>query len=730
MLIRRYLKLFLFLSCTFWSNAQNEADAYKEAFEKVELFSIDNQIDLAIQELESILQKAEKNGDSKLLIAVYHRIAELYLENNNIESANFYLSRTKLMLSQNAYAFADAYQKYLEALREYQIQANNSIAERSITQAEALIDESQMASNDITLLEKRQYLKAKLYAIQYEKEKAREILNALLVKSDDFIKIRAAYDLAQWHLEQNQTKNVIYFAELALKLAQNYDLNGLSLDLKKVLIQAYYDTEEYVEALNLTLALIEKTNLSTATAEQVSDSTINKTVQLQQGYIENLQDKISELNRSNSRSELTAVLSSAILTIITIVTFTLYRNNQIKLKTNDLLANKNRELIKARDNALIAMKTKMDFLSTVTHELRTPLYAITGLTHLLLEEKPNKSQMEHLKSLKYSGDYLMNFINDILQINKIEADEIEPLKIEFQLEKLLNEALEGIRLNAKQKGVNLQLHYDQTIPNTLLGDPAKLAQIFMNLLMNADKFTKEGQIEIVAKTKKQDEQFVTVYFEVSDSGIGISEEQQQYIFESFKQGSVQINRKYGGTGLGLTIVKSLLGLFNSSIHIDSELGVGTTFFFDLRFEYAIDTDSVQDKEQADHYEILQHKHLLLVEDNKINQVITKKMLTKKGMSCDIVATGNDAIDHARNNRYDAILMDIHMPGISGEEATIQIRKFDTKTPIIALTAISLEDSQDNFFKAGCNAVVTKPFKPEVFYDTIKEFIQTTNSELV
>ena len=258
----------------------------------------------------------------------------------------------------------------------------------------------------------------------------------------------------------------------------------------------------------------------------------------------------------------------------------------------------------------------------------------------------------------------------------------------------------------------------------------KLAQIFMNLPMNADKFTKEGQIEIVAKTKKQDEQFVTVYFEVSDSGIGISEEQQQYIFESFKQGSVQINRKYGGTGLGLTIVKSLLGLFNSSVHIDCELGVGTTFFFDLRFEYAIDTDSEQDKEQADHYEILQHKHLLLVEDNKINQVITKKMLSKKGMSCDIVATGNDAIDHARNNIYDAILMDIHMPGISGEEATIQIRKFDTKTPIIALTAISLEDSQDNFFKAGCNAVVTKPFKPEVFYDTIKEFIQTTNSELV
>tara|TARA_B100001093_G_scaffold511448_1_gene579327 strand:- start:26032 stop:28221 length:2190 start_codon:yes stop_codon:yes gene_type:complete len=729
MLIRRYLKLFFFLICTFWLNAQNEFDQYQESFDKVQLHSIENEVDLGILELETVLQEAEKNGKSKLLIAVYHRIAELYLENKNIESANFYLSRTRLMLSQNLYPFANAYQKYLEGLKEYKVQERSSIAQRSIAKAEALFDESQMASNDIKLLEKRQYLRAKLSSIQDDNDEAEELLNALVVKSDDLIKLKAARDLAQWYLSQDRSKDAIYFANLALDLSLKYNLKKLALALKKVLIQAYYETKNYEKALGLTLELIEHSDLSVVSSEQISDSTITKTVQRQQGYIENLQDKISELNRSNSRSELTAILSSAILTIITIVTFTLYRNNQIKLKTNDLLANKNRELIKARDNALIAMKTKMDFLSTVTHELRTPLYAITGLTHLLIEEEPNKSQKEHLKSLKYSGDYLMNFINDILQINKIEADEIEPLKIEFQLEKLLDEALEGIRVNAKKKGVNLQLHYDQTIPYKLLGDPAKLTQVFMNLLMNADKFTKEGQIEIVAKIKKQDEKFVTVYFEVSDTGIGISEEQQQYIFESFKQGSVQINRKYGGTGLGLTIVKSLLGLFNSNIHIDSELNVGTTFFFDLTFEYEFKTEEEQEIKIGNDYEILQDKHLLLVEDNKINQVITKKMLTKKGMSCDIVATGNDAIDHAKNTKYDAILMDIHMPGISGEEATIQIRKFDKKTPIIALTAISQEDSQDNFYKAGCNAVVTKPFKPNVFYDTIKEFIES-NSRLV
>ena len=368
------------------------------------------------------------------------------------------------------------------------------------------------------------------------------------------------------------------------------------------------------------------------------------------------------------------------------------------------------------------MEAKTNFLSTVSHELRTPLYAVTGLTHLLLEENPNDDQKEHLKALKFSGDYLLNFINDILQINKIEANKLEPLNIEINLKKVLKEVIDSLQQSAKANKTKIVLEYDDEIPAYLMSDPLKLSQIFINLVGNALKFTKDGEVKVIARLLNKIEEDVTLYFEVADNGIGISQEQQENIFDGFEQGSIQINREYGGTGLGLTIVKSLLGLFDSRIQLRSELGKGSSFFFELKLK---SKDSVIDDIP---FEITQRDydfkglHLMIVEDNKINQVITKKMLTKKEISSDIASNGTEAIELAKKNGYDAILMDIHMPGISGEEATIEIRKFDQKTPIIALTAISLDDSLESFYAAGCNDVVTKPFKPEVFYQKIGENI--------
>ena len=376
------------------------------------------------------------------------------------------------------------------------------------------------------------------------------------------------------------------------------------------------------------------------------------------------------------------------------------------------------------------MKAKTNFLSTVTHELRTPLYAVTGLTHLLLEENPAEHQKEHLKSLKFSGEYLLNFINDILQINKIDADKLEALNVEFKLKTVLTDVIDSLQQKANENNTKIVLDYDNQIPMHLMGDPVKLSQIIMNLVGNALKFTEDGQVDVITKLqdKDEDENKAKIYFEIRDTGIGISEEQQKNIFDSFEQGSVQINREYGGTGLGLTIVKSLLGLFNSKINLKSEIDVGSSFYFDLELEY-------QENIVADvSFEVSQEDfnfkglHVLVVEDNKINQVITKKMLNKKEITCDIANNGNEAIDAAKNKRYDAILMDIHMPGISGEEATIQIRIFNKDIPIIALTAISMDDSLDSFYAAGCNDVVTKPFKPEVFYQKIGENIFKTKVE--
>lgn len=227
---------------------------------------------------------------------------------------------------------------------------------------------------------------------------------------------------------------------------------------------------------------------------------------------------------------------------------------------------------------------------------------------------------------------------------------------------------------------------------------------------------------MIAKMLSKQEEKVKLYFEVKDNGIGISKDQQENIFEGFEQGSIQINREYGGSGLGLTIVKSLLGLFDSKIELQSELGKGSSFFFeiDVKSKDALVDDIPFELSEKD-FEF-KGLHILIVEDNKINQVITKKMLTKKEITSDIANNGAEAIDLAKENKYDAILMDIHMPGIGGEEATIEIRKFDKITPIVALTAISLDDSLESFYAAGCNDVITKPFKPEVFYQKIGENI--------
>ncbi len=214
-----------------------------------------------------------------------------------------------------------------------------------------------------------------------------------------------------------------------------------------------------------------------------------------------------------------------------------------------------------------------------------------------------------------------------------------------------------------------------------------------------------------------------IKFEIKDNGIGISDEMQENIFDSFSQGSVQINRKYGGTGLGLTIVKSLLELLESDIQLKSKLGEGSTFHFSLTFDKipveTIETEAINEEKT----DLKSRKFkVLLVEDNKINQVITKKIIAKQNMTCDIADDGYQAIDYARSNRYDFILMDIHMPGISGVEATKEIRKFDVSTPIIALTAISLDDNKADFLKDGFNEVISKPFDPEIFYQKISHIL--------
>ncbi len=450
--------------------------------------------------------------------------------------------------------------------------------------------------------------------------------------------------------------------------------------------------------------------------------------------VDSMKSTLSELSKQNEAQEkslkinkLTTILSVALITILSLLTLSLYKNNNLRARANDLLQKKNSELITAKENAEKASLAKAQFLSTITHELRTPLYAVTGLTHLLLEESPTENQKEHLNSLKFSGEYLLSLINNILDLNKLEAKKVEMLETSFNLKKRISDVLIALKNSAEDKNSKLHLEFEESIPRKLKGDPLKISQILINLIGNSIKFTENGDIWVRVKKMNQKGNEVLLRFEIEDNGVGISKEKQKAIFENFTQGSLQINRKFGGTGLGLSIVKNLLNLMNSEIFLESELGEGSLFYFELKFEAleaATSSSKATELEGTPRLsnDIMHNKKILIVEDNKINQMITRKILEKHKVICDVADNGTVAIEKAKNNDFNLILMDIHMPGISGIDATKEIRKFNENIPIIALTAVTLDENLDEFYLNGFTDIIPKPYKTEEFFQKINKYL--------
>lgn len=440
-------------------------------------------------------------------------------------------------------------------------------------------------------------------------------------------------------------------------------------------------------------------------------------------------EEAAKINKENIQkaktskfSKLISILAIALISILSLLSLSLYKNNIIRTQSNLLLEEKNRELVIAKEKAEKASNARSEFLSTVSHELRTPLNAINGIAHLLLEESPKKSQMNYLESLKFSGNYLTNFINDILEINKIDSSKAQIENINFNLKLLLYNIQNSLKELASENNNNFSLEIDSDIPDYLIGDPTKLSQILMNLINNALKFTHDGSVTVITKLVSLEDKKASIYFEVKDSGIGIPEDKLEIVFDSFSQGSVGINRKYGGTGLGLTIVKKLVTILGGEIKLESTVEKGSSFSFELPFKVSRKPLKIDKKNKPINDSNLKDKKILVVEDNKINQLVSRKMLENKGVICEMVDNGEDAIEMAKTNKFDMILMDVHLPGINGTIATKKIREFDTTTPVIALTAISLNENRKMLLSYGMNDVITKPFVPENFYAVISKYI--------
>ncbi len=546
-----------------------------------------------------------------------------------------------------------------------------------------------------------------------------------------YFKAKLYVNKAKAQLALNEKEEALKTTNLAMQISKNKGYSEIRSTCFELYSQIYEKKKDYLTSLE---------NLKTH--QRIKDSLFNTNKEIiaqEAGAKLNLNENnvlIEELTEENIQQQkslklgrLTTILSIALITILSLLTLSLYKNNNLRARANELLQNKNTELILAKENAERASAAKVQFLSTITHELRTPLYAVTGLTHLLLEESPTPNQKEHLNSLKFSGEYLLSLINNILDLNKLEANKVEIENTSFNLKKRINDVLIALGKSAKDRKNKLHYEFDDSIPLKLKGDPLKVSQILINLIGNSIKFTQNGDIWIRVKHIRQTDNIVFLNFEIEDNGVGISEKKQLSIFENFTQGSVQINRKFGGTGLGLSIVKNLLSLMDSEIKLKSELGKGSMFVFDLKFEIFEDKskDYIEEAKKID-YSAMIEKHILIVEDNKINQLITRKILEKNKIICDVADNGDIAVNKAKESSFDLILMDIHMPGISGIEATKQIREFDKEIPIIALTAVTLDDNLDEFYDSGFNDIIPKPYKTEEFFTKLHKALtkkQTT-----
>ncbi len=388
------------------------------------------------------------------------------------------------------------------------------------------------------------------------------------------------------------------------------------------------------------------------------------------------------------------------------------------------------DIKEARIAAEQARAAEQQFLANMSHEIRTPMNTVIGMTHLLYETNPNASQREYLHALRFSADSLMGVIDNILDMSKIEAGKLEFENRAFNLRELLQGLRRTFQFRVREKLISVDVSIDPRIQNLLMGDPTRLTQILSNLLSNASKFTKAGRIGVDATLVAHQLGRYQLQFIVHDTGIGIAPDKLNVIFENFKQADVNITRKYGGTGLGLAIVKELVELQKGYIIVESKLGVGSKFIFELPFG---DTEAVANEkglstaaQNNDIREQISQLSILVVEDNTMNQKLVRQIFELWKTDFILAQNGREAVSMSKERTFDLILMDIHMPDMDGFAATRTIRADadnpNVNTPIVALTAAALVSEKKEAFESGMDDFLTKPFSPKQLESTIVQVL--------
>ena len=381
------------------------------------------------------------------------------------------------------------------------------------------------------------------------------------------------------------------------------------------------------------------------------------------------------------------------------------------------------ELLKAKELAEASEMAKEKFLANMSHEIRTPMNAIYGLANILKDKDLSKEDLESVLAINHSADNLIRIINDILDFSKIESGNVQLEQASFNLKDVISGVQQTLNLEAAEKQVILNTIIEPQVPEVFIGDEGRLRQILLNLINNAIKFTEEGRVDTRVSVKQQTPSSCTLLFKVQDTGIGIPEKKLKSIFRSFTQASDETSRKYGGTGLGLTIAKELIELQSGAIDVHSVEGEGSTFTFSIKF--ALDTNlqaaKPEEVEQYTYRELTAYR-FLMAEDNPMNQLLARKVFAKWNCSIDFANNGKLAIAKLSEKEYDLVLMDLQMPEMDGYQATKYIRKELTGSvsdiPIIAITAHALSGESEKCISIGMNDYISKPFDQQELYGKI------------
>jgi len=362
----------------------------------------------------------------------------------------------------------------------------------------------------------------------------------------------------------------------------------------------------------------------------------------------------------------------------------------------------------------------------MSHEIRTPLNAVIGMAHLMLHNKPREDQKADLDVLLFSANNLLGIVNNILDYNKIEAGKISFEQIPMDLASIGRNILAGFKNICAEKGLDLQLVVDPALTHKVIGDPVRTGQVLNNLVHNAIKFTEKGFVRLSITVNSQTETSCGLTIRVEDSGIGIAPEKQSMIFDRFTQADSSTSRSYGGTGLGLAISKRILGLQDVALKLTSEPGKGSCFYYTQ--EFPLSMQKLDDKTAHSLSKISAHKLLtgisvLLVEDNPLNVLVAQNILESNGASVEVAVDGQEAINKLDAQKHDLILMDLHMPVVDGYEATKRLRARGETLPIIALTASTPKEVENEAMSAGLTDVVVKPFNPDDLYRVILQYVR-------